>query len=139
MWTTLCRRRSDQYPSVAIVAGGGVALSGCLFKVVQRECRRLERRVFGFDPYDEGKVDYWLATRSINMLRLDLVSALESLPERYCEVILLRDFSGMAIKAQSERTSMGVVPLSLSAFPMFNATWIILLLVMWRPSKELAE
>jgi len=35
-------------------------------------------------------------------------------------------------------TSMGVVPLSLSAFPMFNATWIILLLAMWRPGKELA-
>ena len=30
-------------------------------------------------------------------------------------------------------TSMGVLPLSLSAFPMFNAVWIILLLAMWRP------
>ena len=35
-------------------------------------------------------------------------------------------------------TSMGVVSLSLSAFPMFNATWIILLLAMWRPRKYLA-
>lgn len=35
-------------------------------------------------------------------------------------------------------TSIGVLHLSLSAFPMFNAVWIILLLVMWRPSKELA-
>jgi len=33
-------------------------------------------------------------------------------------------------------TSMGVLPLSLSAFPMFNAAWIILLLAIWRPVKE---
>jgi hypothetical protein len=31
-----------------------------------------------------------------------------------------------------------VVPLSLSAFPMFNAGWIILLLALWRPQRELA-
>ena len=33
-------------------------------------------------------------------------------------------------------TAMGVLPLSLSAFPMFNAVWIILLLAIWRPAKE---
>jgi len=33
-------------------------------------------------------------------------------------------------------TSTGVLPLSLSAFPMFNALWIILLLSLWRPVKE---
>ena len=36
-------------------------------------------------------------------------------------------------------TSMGVIPLSLSAFPMFNAVWIILLLAMWRPRMKLPE
>ena len=30
-------------------------------------------------------------------------------------------------------TSTGVVPLSLSGFPMFNATWISGLLYLWRP------
>lgn len=33
-------------------------------------------------------------------------------------------------------TSIAVIPLSLSAFPMFNATWIILLLVIWRPENQ---
>jgi hypothetical protein len=33
-------------------------------------------------------------------------------------------------------TATGVLPLTLSAFPMFNAAWIILLLAMWRPKKE---
>ena len=36
-------------------------------------------------------------------------------------------------------TSVGVVPISLSAFPMFNASWIILLLALWRPRPELAQ
>jgi len=36
-------------------------------------------------------------------------------------------------------TSIAVIPLSLSAFPMFNATWIILLLVIWRPESKAAK
>lgn len=34
-------------------------------------------------------------------------------------------------------TAQGAVPLSLSWLPMFNASWIILLLWFWRPSKPL--
>ena len=33
-------------------------------------------------------------------------------------------------------TATGVLPLSLSGFPMFNAIWIILLLALWRPRAE---
>lgn len=36
-------------------------------------------------------------------------------------------------------TAAGMVPLSLSAFPMFNAGWIVLLLALWRPKKPAAE
>lgn len=36
-------------------------------------------------------------------------------------------------------TSTGVLPLSLSAFPMFNAAWIILLLAIWRPQQALVK
>lgn len=32
-------------------------------------------------------------------------------------------------------TLIDVVPLSLSGFPMFNATWIIALLLLWRPKQ----
>ncbi len=74
------------------------AFSGWLFRVVQRECRRLERRVFGLDPYDEEKKQSWLAIRPDATVRLDLISALESLPEHYREIILLRDFEGMTIR-----------------------------------------
>lgn len=74
------------------------AFSGWLFQIVRRECRRLERRLFRFDPYDEEKMGAWLATCPDENIRLDLVSALESLPEHYREAILLRDFHEMAIR-----------------------------------------
>lgn len=74
------------------------AFSGWLFQIVRRECRRLERRLFRFDPYDEEKMEAWLATCPDESIRLDLVSALESLPEHYREVILLRDFHEMTIR-----------------------------------------
>lgn len=74
------------------------AFSGWLFQIVRRECRRLERRLFRFDPYDEEKMEAWLATCPDEGIRLDLVNALESLPEHYREVILLRDFHEMTIR-----------------------------------------
>lgn len=33
-------------------------------------------------------------------------------------------------------TATGVVPLSLSGFPLFNATWILLLLLWWMPKAQ---
>ena len=82
------------------------AFSGWLFRVVQRECRRLERRLFGLDPYDEEKMESWLAIHSDETVRLDLISALESLPEHYREIILLRDFEGMTIREMASRTRL---------------------------------
>ena len=68
------------------------AFSGWLFRVVKRECRRLERHVFGLDPLVETKVENWLATHTDTTLHLDLTRALESLPDHYRAIILLRDF-----------------------------------------------
>lgn len=68
------------------------AFSGWLFRVVQRECRRLERHVFGLDPLDETKVENWLAVHDDAALRFELTRALESLPEHYRVIVLLRDF-----------------------------------------------
>jgi RNA polymerase sigma factor (sigma-70 family) len=59
------------------------AFSGWLFAVVRRECRRLGRQAFDFDPYDEARVDQWLATRTSDTLRLEVAAALESLPAHY--------------------------------------------------------
>ncbi|MES2070580.1 MAG: sigma-70 family RNA polymerase sigma factor [Pseudomonadota bacterium] len=73
------------------------AFSGWLIKVVQRECRKLGRVTLNYDPYEEEKVEQWLATRPSDAVRLDLVNALESLPEHYREIILLRDFEEQTI------------------------------------------
>lgn len=74
------------------------AFSGWLLQIVRRECRRLERRLFRLDPYDEEKMENWLATASDQTVRLDLIHALESLPEHYREIILLRDCHEMTIR-----------------------------------------
>ncbi len=73
------------------------AFSGWLFQVVKRECRRLGRQAFRYDPYDEVAVEQWVARHSTDELRLDLASALQSLPPQYLEVILLRDFEELSI------------------------------------------
>lgn len=73
------------------------AFSGWLFQVVKRECRRLGRLAFAYDPWDEAAVEQWAARYSDDALRMDLVSALQSLPPQYLEVILLRDFEELSI------------------------------------------
>lgn len=74
------------------------AFSGWLFQVVRRECRRLERHLFRQDPYDEVKMEHWLATQTDESVRVDLVRALESLPQHYREIILLRDFQERTVQ-----------------------------------------
>ena len=74
------------------------AFSSWLFRIVKRECRRLERHVLGLDPLDETKVENWLAEHTDTSLRLDLARALESLPEHYRAIILLRDFEERTIR-----------------------------------------
>jgi RNA polymerase sigma factor (sigma-70 family) len=73
------------------------AFSGWLFQVVKRECRRLGRVAFRYDPWDEAAVEQWAARHSTDELRLDLVAALQSLSPTHLEVILLRDFEALSI------------------------------------------
>jgi len=82
------------------------ALSGWLIRVVQRECRRLARRTLLLDPYDEEKLEHWLGARTDEMLRIELVDALESLPAHYREVILMRDFEELTIGEIAQRTAL---------------------------------
>lgn len=81
------------------------AFSSWLFRIVQRQCRRMGR-AFAFDPYEEGRVDSWLADRSIEAIRSDLVQAFDSLPTHYREVNLLRDFAGFTIAEIAEHTQL---------------------------------
>jgi len=73
------------------------AFSSWLFVVVKRECRRLERLMFRYDPLPEDEAEQQLACRTDTALRIDLAHALESLPAHYLEVVLLRDFEELTI------------------------------------------
>ena len=79
------------------------AFSGRLFRLVQRRCRRLGCKALNFDPYDEEKLENWLAVHNNKSLRLELIGALEALPKHYRDVILLRDFKELSIKEMAER------------------------------------
>ncbi|RKE36406.1 RNA polymerase sigma factor (sigma-70 family) [Paraburkholderia sp. BL23I1N1] len=82
-----------KFESVRAVA----AFSGWLFSIVRHECRRLGRKAFNFDPYNEEEVDRWLERHDTDSLRRELVDALESLPSHYRDVLLLRDFEELSI------------------------------------------
>lgn len=82
------------------------AFSGWLFRVVQRECRRLARLALQHDPYDEARLEHWLAVQPTDTLRLELAAALESLPADYREAILLRDFEELSIAEIAARLAL---------------------------------
>lgn len=66
------------------------SLSAWLFTVVRRECLRLARRVLPGENLDDH-LDALVTQRPDTELRLDLAAALQSLPDHYRAVILLRD------------------------------------------------
>lgn len=80
-----------------------VALSSWLFTVIKRECRKLERMMFKHAPLEDEVAERQLASRSDDVLRIDLAYALESLPAHYLEVVLLRDFEELTIAEIAER------------------------------------
>lgn len=75
----------------------GLALSRWLFRVMRRECRRLARKTLALDLWDEARTDQLMARLTPELLRLELAHAIESLPEHYREVLLLRDFEELTI------------------------------------------
>lgn len=79
------------------------AFSSWLFIVIKRECRRLERMMFRYEPLDDEVAERQLARKTDDALRIDLAAALESLPAHYLEVILLRDFEELTIAEMAAR------------------------------------
>lgn len=79
------------------------SFAGWLFTVVRRECRRLARRMFPHEDWTDERIEAQLARRSDDELRLELASALESLPAHYLEIVLLRDFEELSISEISGR------------------------------------
>ncbi|MBN8980237.1 MAG: sigma-70 family RNA polymerase sigma factor [Rhizobiales bacterium] len=79
------------------------SFAGWLFSIVRRECARLSRKMFQHESLEGDRVDAVLTTQSNESLRLELASAMESLPPHYLEIILLRDFEEMTISEIAQK------------------------------------
>jgi RNA polymerase sigma-70 factor (ECF subfamily) len=73
------------------------SFSGWLFAVARRACLRLLRRSIGMVDAPADHIDARLAHLAPEDLRIDLSRAIQSLPDHYREVILLRDIEELSI------------------------------------------
>lgn len=84
------------------------SFAGWLFTIVRRECSRLTRKMFRHEDVQDERIEHELASRPMEELRQELIGALESLPPKYLEVILLRDFEELTIAEICERLDLTV-------------------------------
>ena len=73
------------------------SFSAWLFAVARRACLRLLRRSAGMNEAVADDAELRLAHLPPEDIRIDLSRAIQSLPEHYREVILLRDIEEMSI------------------------------------------
>ena len=82
-------------------------ISTWLFTVVRRQCQRLSRSMLG-TPVDLAQVadDGRLALRPTADLRIDVANAIQSLPDHYRQVVLLRDVKELTINEIAQRLGL---------------------------------
>ena len=74
------------------------AFAAWTFAIVRRECWRLEKLVrFQFTNIEDITPDERLLFMPVDDLRHDLAKAIESLPDHYREIIILRDIQEFTI------------------------------------------
>lgn len=89
-----------QLPSLRVLG----AYSSWLFQIIKRECQRLSQKMFHQDvPLDAVAEKEYLHSRTDIELRLDIAAAIQSLPDIYREVIVLRDFEELTVKEIASR------------------------------------
>ena len=83
------------------------AYVGWLFVMVRRECHRLARAMrFARQPVEELADRIELSQRPEAELRLDLASAIHSLPAHYRTILLLRDVEEFSIGEIADHTGL---------------------------------
>ncbi len=74
------------------------AISGWLFRIVNRYCIRLTLRLLGAPfPQEAEAIDRRFARIPSHELRLDIARGIESLPPHYRQVVVLRDMEELTI------------------------------------------
>lgn len=71
------------------------SFSAWLFAVVRRECLRLGRKARMLEPAPASEL--LLLSQSDDALRLDLVNAIQSLPDHYRVIVIMRDLEERTI------------------------------------------
>ena len=84
------------------------AFASWLFRIVERECRRLLRLQAHTAPLSSGAIDELLATQVPHELRRDLSVMIGALPQAYREVLVLRDVEEMT--APEAAALLGISP-----------------------------
>lgn len=82
------------------------SFSGWLMAIVRRECLRLARMTFGRRSLEDAEAEHKLTWMPEDELRRDLSLSIQSLPEHYREIVLLRDVEVLTIEAIAERLSL---------------------------------
>jgi RNA polymerase sigma factor (sigma-70 family) len=73
------------------------SFSAWLIAILKRYCHYFFRKFHINVHLEDGEWAELIATKQTHELRHDLISALESLPENYLKIILLRDFEELTI------------------------------------------
>lgn len=74
------------------------ALNGWLFRIVNRYCIRFAMRMAGVPYAQEAEaIERRFARMPTEELRLDIARGIESLPQHYREIVVLRDMEEMTI------------------------------------------
>ncbi|MFZ3007718.1 MAG: RNA polymerase sigma factor [Phenylobacterium sp.] len=80
------------------------AISGWLFRIVNRYCIRLTMRILGVPFAQEAEaIDRRFARTPTHELRLDIARAIESLPPHYRQMVVLRDMEERTIDEIAEK------------------------------------
>lgn len=82
------------------------SFSSWLFEIVRRECQRLARRALRMQPLEELENNVAFARWPVEDLRLDLASAIQSLPDHYRTIILMRDIEELTINEIAASTDL---------------------------------
>lgn len=77
-----------------------------LFRVVDRVCLRLARRLLGIQTAVDELEEQVFPVASDASVRMDLASAIESLPEHYREVIIMRDVNELTVDEIAQQLTL---------------------------------